>query len=90
MRQQNINQPKKAFPHLTPSTFISQDLKWETNNNSFLKKAEQRMYFLRLLKLGLPQELLIQFYTAVTESVLCTSITVWFGVARTGTDYKGP
>src|SRR4029434_6341640 len=37
------------------------------------------MYFLRLLrKYNLPQELLIQFYTAVIESVLCTSITVWF------------
>ncbi len=30
---------------------------------------------------NLPQELLKQFYSAVTESVLCTSITVWFGSA---------
>ncbi|XP_059810120.1 uncharacterized protein LOC132383230 isoform X1 [Hypanus sabinus] len=43
---------------------------------------DSRMYFLRLLrKYGLPQELLLQFYTAVIESVLCTSITVWFGAA---------
>ena len=33
----------------------------------------------KLRKFNLPQELLIQFYTAVIESVLCTSITVWFG-----------
>ena len=40
------------------------------------------MYFLRQLrKYNLPQELLIQFYTAVIESVLCSSITVWFGSA---------
>ncbi|XP_061639048.1 ubiquitin carboxyl-terminal hydrolase 32 isoform X3 [Phyllopteryx taeniolatus] len=40
------------------------------------------MYFLRLLrKHGLPQELLRQFYTAVIESVLYSSITVWFGAA---------
>ena len=40
------------------------------------------MYFLRQLrKYNLPQELLIMFYTAVIESVLCTSITVWFGSA---------
>ena len=40
------------------------------------------MYFLRQLrKYNLPQELLIKFYTAVIESVLCTSITVWFGSA---------
>src|SRR4029434_10772867 len=40
------------------------------------------MYFLRQLrKYNLPQDLLIMFYTAVIESVLCTSITVWFGSA---------
>lgn len=63
-------------------TTISQDLKWETNINSILKKTQQRMYFLRQLgKYSLPQELLIQFYTAVIESVLCSSITVWYGAA---------
>src|SRR4029434_6219542 len=37
------------------------------------------MYFLhQLRKHNLPQELLILYYTAVIESVLCTSITVWF------------
>ncbi|XP_061638916.1 uncharacterized protein LOC133482616 [Phyllopteryx taeniolatus] len=61
---------------------VSQNLKWEININSVLKKAEQRIYFLRLLrKQGLPQEQLRQFYTAVIESVLCSSITVWFGAA---------
>ncbi|KAL0154112.1 hypothetical protein M9458_050571 [Cirrhinus mrigala] len=30
------------------------------------------------LKFNLPQVLLKQFYSAITESVLCTSITVWF------------
>ncbi len=39
-----------------------------------------RLYFLRQLrKFNLPQELLKQFYSAVIESVLCRSITVWFG-----------
>ncbi|KAI2645561.1 RNA-directed DNA polymerase from mobile element jockey [Labeo rohita] len=32
-------------------------------------------------KFNLPQELLKQFYTAIIESVLCTSITVWFSSA---------
>ncbi|KAI4897990.1 hypothetical protein NFI96_016702, partial [Prochilodus magdalenae] len=64
------------------SSMISRDLKWETNINSILKKAQQRMYFLQQLrKLVLPPELLIQFYTTVSESVLCTSITVWFRAA---------
>ncbi|XP_036399276.1 GTPase IMAP family member 4-like [Megalops cyprinoides] len=56
-------------------TTISQDLKWEPTISSILKKAQQRMYFLwQLRKYGLPQELLSQFYTAVIESGLCTSI----------------
>ncbi|KAF7701766.1 hypothetical protein HF521_001049, partial [Silurus meridionalis] len=72
--------PVENFKFL--GTTISQDLKWESNINSILKKAQQRMYFLRQLrKYSLPQELLIQFYTAVIESVLCSSITIWFGAA---------
>ncbi|KAK3548630.1 hypothetical protein QTP70_015943, partial [Hemibagrus guttatus] len=63
-------------------TTIFQDLKWDTHIDSIIKKAQQRLYFLRQLwKFNLPQELLTQFYTAVIESVLCTSITVWFGSA---------
>ncbi len=63
-------------------TPISQDLKWDNHIDSIVKKAQQRLYFLRQLrKFNLPQELLIQFYSAITESVLCTSITVWFSSA---------
>jgi len=46
-------------------------LKWDNHIDSIVKKAQQR-------KFNLPQELLIQFYSAISESVLCTSITVWF------------
>ncbi len=47
-----------------------------------MKKAQQRLYFLRQLwKFKLPQELLKQFYSAIFESVLCMSITVWFSSA---------
>ncbi len=60
-------------------TTISQDLKWDNQIESIVKKAQQRLYFLRQLrKFILPQEMLIQFYSAIIESVLCTSITVWF------------
>ncbi|KAK3559772.1 hypothetical protein QTP86_020723 [Hemibagrus guttatus] len=61
---------------------ISQDLKWETHTDSIVKKAQQRLFFLReLRKYNLPPGLLTQFYSTVIESVLCTSITVWFGSA---------
>jgi len=63
-------------------TTISQDLKWDNHIDSIAKKAQQRLYLLRQLrKFNLPQELLKQFYSAVIESVLCTSISVWFGSA---------
>ncbi len=63
-------------------TTISQDLKWDNHIDSIVKKAQQRMYFLRQLrKFNLPQQLLKQFYSAIIESVLCTSITVWFSSA---------
>ncbi len=64
------------------STSISQDLKWDNHIDSIVKKAQQRLYFLRQLrKFNLPQELLKQFYSAIIESILCTSITVWFSSA---------
>ncbi len=55
-------------------TIISQDLKWDNHIDSIIKTAQLR-------KFNLPQELLKQFYSAIIESVLCTSITVWFSSA---------
>ena len=53
-------------------TIISSGLDWEVNIDSTLKKAQQRMYFLRQLnKFGLRRGILVQFYRAVIESVLC-------------------
>ncbi len=58
-------------------TTITQNLKWDNHIES-----QQRSYFLRQLRtFNLPQELLIQFYSAIIESVLSTSITVWFSSA---------
>ncbi len=69
-------------------TTISQDLKWDNHIDSIVKKAQQRLYFLRQLrKFNLPQELLKQFYSTIIESVLCTSITVWFSSA-TKSDHR--
>ncbi len=63
-------------------TTISQDLKWDNHIESIVKKAQQMLFFLcQLRKFNLPQELLIQFYSAIIESVLYTSITVWFSSA---------
>ncbi|KAK0149783.1 hypothetical protein N1851_009462 [Merluccius polli] len=46
-------------------SIISQDLKWELNMSSLIKKAQQRMYFLRQLKkFNLPKTMMVHFYTA--------------------------
>ncbi|KAL0156663.1 hypothetical protein M9458_047909, partial [Cirrhinus mrigala] len=64
-------------------TNISQDLKWDIHIDSIVKKKpQQRLYFLhQLKKFNPPQALMTQFYSTVIESVLCSSITVWFGAA---------
>ncbi|KAI4884696.1 hypothetical protein NFI96_014121 [Prochilodus magdalenae] len=61
-----------------PDTTISKVLKWDCNISSIIKKAQQRMHFLRQLrKFNLSQELMVQFYTATIESVIAPSITAW-------------
>ncbi len=50
-------------------TTISQNLKWDNHIDSI---AEAVLF-------NLPQGLLKQYYPAITESVLCSSLTVWFG-----------
>ncbi len=64
-------------------TTIYQDLKWDNHRlNCKKKKAQQRLYLLcQLRKFNLPQVLLKQFESAIIESVLCTSITVWLSSA---------
>ena len=60
-------------------TTISHDLKWEKNTDRIVKKAQQRLYFLRRLKkFGVHSYILFQFYRAVIESVLTFSIVVWY------------
>lgn len=74
--------PSQSSAALCSPWSISHALMWVQNMSSILKKAQQWMYFLQLLgKHGLLHKLLLQFYTAFTELVLCTSITVWFGAA---------
>ena len=59
---------------------ISSNLKWELNVVSIVKKAQQRLYFLRRLRsFGLTTQVMLNFYRAVIEFVLVFSITVWFG-----------
>ena len=61
-------------------TTISSSLKWCTNVDLIVKKAHQRLYFLRQLKkFKVSKNAMCHFYRAMIESVLTFSITVWFG-----------
>ena len=61
---------------------ISSDLSWGNNTASLVKKRQQRMYFLRQLKIfGISPIILKRLYHAIIESVLTFPITMWFGRA---------
>ena len=69
---------------------ITQDLKWDLNIRSLIKKAHQRMYFLRQLKkFHLQMTMMVHLYTAIIKSILTFSITNWYA-ATTVTDRSGP
>ena len=63
-------------------TIINQDLIWELNIRSLTKKAQQRMFLLQQLKkFNQPKTMMVHFYAAIMESILTSSITVWYAAA---------
>lgn len=59
---------------------ISQDLNWSTNCSYLVKKAHQRLFFLRTLKkTHLSSDILVNFYRCTIESILTNCITVRYG-----------
>ena len=49
---------------------ISQDLSWSLNTSTLIKKAQQRLFFLRKLKkAGLSPQILRNFYRCTVESI---------------------
>ncbi|KAF7661286.1 hypothetical protein LDENG_00265940 [Lucifuga dentata] len=50
---------------------IEEDLTWSANTIALVKKAQQRLYFLRILRKNhLTQKLLVSFYHCSIESIL--------------------
>ncbi|KAI4891818.1 hypothetical protein NFI96_002199 [Prochilodus magdalenae] len=59
---------------------ISEDLTWSLNSSTMVKKAQQRLYFLRSLKKAhLCPRILVDFYRCTIESTLTNCISVWYG-----------
>ena len=58
---------------------ISNNLKWENHIVNNLKGAQQKMYFLRLLKsFNVSSYILVNFYRSSIESILSNAILVWY------------
>ncbi|KAI4901817.1 hypothetical protein NFI96_010212 [Prochilodus magdalenae] len=61
---------------------LAEDLTWTTNTSHLVRKAQQRLHFLRRLRrVNLRQQLLCYFYSSTVESILTSCITVWYGSA---------
>jgi len=59
-------------------TYITKDFSWSTNIHHIVKKALQRLHFLRILwKNRLEEKLLVSFYRYSIESVLAYCISTW-------------
>ncbi len=58
---------------------ISNDMSWSANTSATIKKAQQRLHFLRVLrKNNLGCKLLVSFYRSTIESVLVYCISVCY------------
>ncbi|XP_013868639.1 RNA-directed DNA polymerase from mobile element jockey [Austrofundulus limnaeus] len=59
---------------------ISKDLTWTTSCSKLIKKAHQRLFFMRTLRKNyLSSEVITNFYRCTIESILTNCITVWYG-----------
>ncbi len=64
---------------------ITEDLTWSAHTDAVLKKAHQRLFFLRWLrKFGTSSSILRSFNTCTVESILTGCITAWFGNRTAG------
>ncbi len=68
---------------------ITEDLTWSAHTDAVLKKAHQRLFFLRRLrKFGTSPRILRSFYTCTVESILTGCITAWFGNSTAGNRWR--
>ncbi len=71
---------------LSSSAFTSlRIITLSTHTDAVLKKAHQRLFFLRRLrKFGTSPSILRSFYSCTVESILTGCITTWFGNSTAG------
>ncbi len=82
-RQSREHTPITSFKFL--GVQITEDLTWSAHTDAVLKKAHQRLFFLRRLrKFGTSPSILRSFYTCTVESILTGCITTWFRNSTAG------
>lgn len=58
---------------------MADELSWSANTTAVVKKAQQRLHFLRVLRRNhLEEKLLVTFYRATIDSILTYCITAWY------------
>lgn len=67
---------------------ITNKLTWGENTTALVKRAQQRLFFLRRMRRSyLPPPILTTFYRSTIESVMTSCISVWCG-SCTAADWK--
>ncbi|XP_061826589.1 uncharacterized protein [Nerophis lumbriciformis] len=62
---------------------ITDNITWSLHTGALVKRAQQRMHFLRRMKRAqLPPPILTTFYRGTIESLLTNSISVWTGACN--------
>lgn len=68
---------------------IEENLSWSVNTSELLKKAQQRLYLLRILRMNnITQRLLVSFYRTTIESVLTYCMCIWYTSCTVAATYK--
>ncbi|KAI3356766.1 hypothetical protein L3Q82_003444 [Scortum barcoo] len=76
----NTGKTKELILQVPGSPHLSEDLTWTTGCSKLVKKAHQRLFFLRTLRKNhLSSDILVNFYRCTIESILTSCITVWYG-----------
>ena len=59
---------------------IDNNLSWSVHVNSVCSRIQQRLHFLRRLRVfGVQRKVMLLFYRSVIESIIRYAISVWFG-----------
>ena len=58
---------------------VTNKLTWSKHNNTVVKRAQQNLFPLRRLSLGMGPQELKRFYSCTIESIMTGCITAWYG-----------